>query len=275
MKTWFVTGASRGLGAHIIVAALRVGDRVVATARNPDDVTVPDDARDRMLVLPLDVLDQAQAGAAVQAVTARFGRIDVLVNNAGRGLLGAVEEATDAAARGVFDVNVFGTLNVLRAVLPTMRAQRSGHVINLSSVGGFVGSPGWGVYNATKFAVEGLSEALAAEVGPLGVDVTVVEPGYFRTDFLDDSSLQAEATVIDDYTATAGATRHRVGTVNHLQPGDPAKAAAALVALTRIEQPPLRIQLGGDSYARVSEKLGHVAAEQAAWRAMALSTDHD
>jgi NAD(P)-dependent dehydrogenase (short-subunit alcohol dehydrogenase family) len=274
MKTWFVTGASRGLGAHIVAAALHVGDTVVATARDPRQIASPDAADARFLALPLDVLDEGQAQHAVDAAMARFGCIDVLVNNAGRGLLGAVEEATDTAARAVFDVNVFGTLNVLRAVLPAMRARRAGHVINLSSVGGFVGSPGWGIYNATKFAVEGLSEALAAEVGPLGIGVTVVEPGYFRTDFLDDTSLHTVAAVLGDYADTAGAMRQRASTGNHLQLGDPAKAAAALVALALADHPPLRIQLGSDSYDRVAEKLRHVAAEQASWRALSLSTDH-
>ncbi|WP_426245823.1 oxidoreductase [Nocardioides sp. LHG3406-4] len=275
MTTWFVTGASRGLGARIVEAALDAGDSVVATARDPEDLSSEAlRASAKLLVLPLDVTSDIHARQAVADAVARFGRIDVLVNNAGRGLIGAVEETTDGAARAVFDVNVFGTLTVLRAALPTMRAQRSGRIINLSSVGGFVGTPGWGVYNSTKFAVEGLSEALAREVRPLGIHVTLVEPGYFRTDFLDSSSLHTEETVIQDYAETAGATRERAGQVNHAQPGDPVKAATAIVALSRSESPPLRIQLGSDSFGAIATKLEHVAAEQATWRALSLSTDH-
>ena len=221
------------------------------------------------------MLDEAQAAAAVEAAVQRFGRIDVVVNNAGRGLLSAVEEASDAAARAVFDTNVFGILNVLRAVLPTLRAQRSGRIINLSSIGGFIGSAGWGIYCATKFAVEGFSEALAREVGPLGIDVVIVEPGYFRTDFLDASSLSTEGTVIDDYAETAGATRQHATDVNHAQPGDPVKAAAAIVEIASAERPPLRIQLGRDSFTAVADKLQFVAEEQQAWRDLSVSTDHD
>src|SRR6516165_4468477 len=189
MTVWFITGASRGFGLEITKVALERGDSVVATARNPQSVidALPD-AGARLLAVELDVHRPAQITAAVDAAIAKFGRIDVLINNAGRGLLGAVEEASDAAVRAVYDTNVFGTLNVLRAVLPTMRDQRGGRVINLSSIGGFAGSAGWGIYNSTKFAVEGFSEALAKEVAPLGILVTIVEPGYFRTDFLDGSS---------------------------------------------------------------------------------------
>ena len=203
MRVWFVTGASRGFGAEIVEKALAAGHSVVATARDPRAISARfPDADDQLLPVALDVLDEAEAAAAVEAAVQRFGRVDVVVNNAGRGLLSAVEEASDSAARAVFDTNVFGILHVLRAVLPTLRTQRSGRIINLSSIGGFIGSAGWGVYCATKFAVEGFSEALAREVGPLGIDVVIVEPGYFRTDFLDASSLSTEGTVIDDYAET-------------------------------------------------------------------------
>jgi NAD(P)-dependent dehydrogenase (short-subunit alcohol dehydrogenase family) len=276
MSVWFVTGASRGFGAEIVEKALAAGHSVVATARDADAVTARfPDAGDRLLAQALDVLDEDAAAAAVEAAVRRFGRIDVVVNNAGRGLLSAVEEATDAAARAVFDTNVFGILNVLRAVLPTLRGQRSGRIINLSSIGGFVGSAGWGIYCATKFAVEGFSEALAREVGPLGIDVIIVEPGYFRTDFLDATSLSTVSTVIDDYAETAGATRHRAADVNHAQPGDPVKAAAAIVEIASAERPPLRVQLGRDSFGAVADKLTLVADEQQRWRDLAVSTDHD
>jgi len=177
MSVWFVTGASRGFGAGLVTEALARGNQVVAAARRPRG-----EQSENLLPVALDVTDEDQAHAAVAAAVREFGRIDVVVNNAGRGLLGAVEEASDSAARAVFDTNVFGVLNVQRAVLPVLRAQRSGRLIQLSSVGGFTGTPGWGIYAATKFAVEGFSEALAGELKPLGIDVTIVEPGLFRTD---------------------------------------------------------------------------------------------
>jgi NAD(P)-dependent dehydrogenase (short-subunit alcohol dehydrogenase family) len=275
MSVWFVTGASRGFGAEIVEQALAAGHQVVATARNPRTITERFPDADELLPVALDVTDEAAAKAAAEAAVERFGRIDVVVNNAGRGLLSAVEEATDAAARAVYDANVFGTLNVLRAVLPTMRAQKSGRILNISSVGGFASSAGWGIYCSTKFAVEGISEALAQEVGPLGISVTIVEPGYFRTDFLDASSLETESAVIDDYAATAGATRQHATDVNHEQPGDPIKAAAAILQLGTAENPPLRVQLGSDSFAVVAAKLQFAAAEQEAWRELAHSTDFE
>ncbi|WP_179469979.1 oxidoreductase [Mycolicibacterium vinylchloridicum] len=276
MSVWFVTGASRGFGAEIVGQALAAGHQVVATARDPKTITEQfPDAGDHLLAVALDVTDEAAAQAAVAASVERFGRIDVVVNNAGRGLLSAVEEASDAAVRGVYDANVFGVLNVLRAVLPTLRAQRSGHIINLSSIGGFRSSAGWGIYCSTKFALEGISEALADEVGPLGISVTIVEPGYFRTDFLDASSLHTEDGVIDDYAETAGATRAHAATANHNQPGDPVKAVAAILKLGATEKPPLRIQLGSDAFAGIAAKLDFVAAEQKAWRDLSVSTDFD
>jgi NAD(P)-dependent dehydrogenase (short-subunit alcohol dehydrogenase family) len=276
MSVWFITGASRGFGAEIIDKALAAGHEVVATARSTAAITDRFPAAgDRVLPVAVDVTDEAQIAEAVTAGVEKFGRIDVVVNNAGRGLLGAVEEASDAAARSVYDTNVFGALNVIRAVLPTLRAQRSGRIINISSIGGFVGSAGWGIYCSTKFAVEGFSEALAKELAPLGIAVTIVEPGYFRTDFLDGSSLHTEANVIDDYAETAGAMRTTAADVNHAQPGDPVKAAAAIVHIGDLAEPPLRIQLGGDCYAGVAAKLEVVAAEQATWHDLSVSTDHD
>jgi NAD(P)-dependent dehydrogenase (short-subunit alcohol dehydrogenase family) len=274
MSVWFVTGASRGLGAAIAREALSRGHQVTATARDVDAVRrafadVPD-----VLALAVDVTDERQINAAVKATVERFGRIDILVNNAGRGQVGAVEEVSDAAARALFDLNVFGVLNVLRAGLPTLRAQRSGHVINIGSVGGFATAPGVGLYGATKFALEGLSEALRGELAPLGIDVTVVEPGGFRTDFLDSSSLQIEPTVIADYAESAGATRETIVTYNHVQRGDPARAAAAIVDVTEIDEPPLRLQLGADSIERIEAKLDLVRRELDYWRSVALSTDH-
>jgi hypothetical protein len=273
-RIWFITGASRGLGLEIARAALARGDAVVAAARDPEAVARALGTHDRLLPVALDVVDRAQAQAAVAAALAKFGRIDVLVNNAGRGLLGAVEEVSPDEVHSVFAVNVDGLLAVTQAVLPAMRARRSGSIVNLSSVGGFAAWPGWGVYCATKFAVEGLSEAMHAELQPLGIHVTIVEPGTFRTDFLDSSSLQRAKSVIDDYAATSGATRQWAQTTNHAQLGDPDKAAAAIVEAVTSVRPPLRLQLGSDCIARVQEKLASVASELDVWRDLALSTDY-
>jgi NAD(P)-dependent dehydrogenase (short-subunit alcohol dehydrogenase family) len=276
MRTWFITGASRGFGLEVARQALERGDAVVATARNTRQIEDALPASDgRLLAVGLDVTDADQAQAAVTAATQRYGRIDVLVNNAGRGLLGAVEEARDEEVRAVFDTNVFGLLAVSRAVLPVMRTQRSGAVVNISSVGGFASGPGWGVYGATKFAVEGLSEAMRGELAPLGVAVVIVEPGVFRTDFLDDSSLHRAARELADYGSTAGGTRTWVTDNNHAQPGDPAKAAQAIITVATMDNPPLRLQLGADCVARVESKLDQVARELHEWRTLALSTGFD
>jgi NAD(P)-dependent dehydrogenase (short-subunit alcohol dehydrogenase family) len=271
---WFITGASRGFGLEIARAALERGDAVVAAARDPRVVERELGRYEPLLTVNLDVTDERQARAAVDAALARFSRIDVLVNNAGRGLLGAVEEASAEEVRSVFAVNVDGLLMVTRAVLPSMRQRRSGRILNLSSVGGFTASPGWGVYSATKFAVEGLSEALHAELRPRGIYVTVIEPGTFRTDFLDASSLRTVARMIDDYAETAGHTREWADTSNHNQLGDPVKAAAAIISVATSAAPPLRLQLGTDCLARVEAKLARVTAELAAWRTLAESTDY-
>jgi NAD(P)-dependent dehydrogenase (short-subunit alcohol dehydrogenase family) len=273
---WFVTGASRGFGLEIARQALERGDAVVATARDPKQIEKSlGENRGSLLAIALDVTDETQARAAAAQAVDRFGRIDVLVNNAGRGLLGAVEEASSGEVRAVFDANVFGLLAVSRAVLPVMRAQRSGRVLNISSVGGFTANAGWGVYSATKFAVEGLSEAMQAELAPLGIGVTIVEPGTFRTDFLDASSLARVARPIDDYGATAGKMRAWAEDTNHAQLGDPVKAAAAMIVIATTADPPVRVQLGADCVARVEGKLAFVARELERWRPLALSTAHD
>ncbi|MFF1837418.1 oxidoreductase [Streptomyces sp. NPDC058231] len=276
MSTWFITGASRGFGLEIARQVLERGDSVVATARNTQGVE-KDLSRygDRVLAVALDVTDESQARAAVEAALGAFGSIDVLVNNAGRGLLGAVEETSDAALRAVYETNVFGLANVTRAVLPVMRRQRSGRILNLSSIGGFRGAPGFGVYCSTKFAVEGLSEAMHGELAPLGIRVTIVEPGYFRTDFLDATSLHTEGQVISDYAATAGAVRDAVPGLNHDQPGDPVKGAAAMLVLADADNPPLRAQLGSDCVAAMDGKIAQLREESDAWRELSLSTDHD
>lgn len=273
MRTWFITGASRGFGALTAEQALAAGDAVVATARNPADVTARLGEHPNLLAVRLDVTDERQAHEAVAAAVKRFGRIDVLLNNAGYGLLGAVEEASAAEVERLFATNVFGLLAVTRAVLPHMRRQRSGYVINISSVGGYAAYPGWGVYGATKFAVEGLTEALALELAPLGIRATVVEPGFFRTDFLDGQSLSSTQQRLDDYAATVGAMREYAADNNHAQPGDPARLAVALVQLAHTPEPPLRLPLGSDTVAVIERKNATVATELEQWRSLALSTD--
>jgi NAD(P)-dependent dehydrogenase (short-subunit alcohol dehydrogenase family) len=275
MRVWFITGASRGFGALIANEALDAGDAVVATARDPSAITQRLGTHERLLTVRLDVTSEMQAYEAVGQAVKAFGRIDVLVNNAGYGLLGAIEEASAKETEQVFGTNVFGLLSVTRAVLPHLRRQRAGHIINLSSVGGYTGYPGWGVYGATKFAVEAISEALAAEVAPLGIKVTVVEPGFFRTDFLDDTSLSRTAQQIDDYCESVGLTRAHAADVNHGQRGDPAKLAKAFITLVNAKEPPLRLPLGSDTVERIEAKNQFVAAELAAWRTLATSTDHD
>lgn len=276
MTTWFITGASRGLGLEIARQALDRGDNVVATARTPQTLKEAlSDHGDRLLAIALDVTDEEQAHTAVAAAGEAFGSIDVLVNNAGRGLLGAVEECSDAAVRAIYDTNVFGLFNVTRAVLPVMRAQRSGRILNVSSLGGFSSSAGFGVYCSTKFAVEGISEAMHAELAGLGIAVTVVEPGYFRTDFLDGRSLHTEDTMIDDYASTAGTVRGAVPGLNHAQPGDPVKGATAFLTLADADAPPVRAQLGSDCLQELDRKITQMRTETHAWRHLAVSTDHD
>ena len=273
MKVWFITGASRGFGALITQEALAAGDKVVATARDPKTITDKIGAHPNLLAVKLDVTQEAQAHEAVREAVKRFGRIDILLNNAGYGLLGAVEESSASEVERMFQTNVFGVLNVTRAVLPEMRRQRSGHVINISSIGGYAGYIGWGAYGATKFAIEGITESLAQEVKPLGIKVTVVEPGFFRTDFLDEQSLVKTKIEIDDYAETVGAMRSFAASANHAQPGDPAKFAKGMIKLAHAENPPLRMPFGSDTVAKIAEKNVHVDGAVAAWRELAMSTD--
>ncbi|WP_321814711.1 MULTISPECIES: oxidoreductase [unclassified Paraburkholderia] len=272
-RVWFITGASRGIGALIAEAALANGNAVVAAGRNVAAIVERLGESDALLPVALDVTDEAQAQTAVQAATEKFGRIDVLINNAGFGLLGAIEESSDKDVRRMYDTNVFGLLNVTRAVLPVMRAQRSGHVINISSVGGYRAAAGFGAYSSTKFAVEAITEALHAELKPLGIQATVVEPGYFRTDFLDASSLLVAQNVIADYDETSGAVRRRAVQMNHNQPGDPKKLAAAMVTLVDASNPPLRLPLGTDTLAAIAAKNAYVEQETQTWKALSASTD--
>ena len=273
-RVWLITGASRGIGARIAAAALANGDAVVATARDASSVTQRFGTQPALLAVSLDVTNEAQGIAVAKAAVEHFGRIDVLVNNAGFGLLGAVEEASADEVRRVYETNVFGLLNITRAVLPYMRAARSGHVINLSSVGGYASGPGFGVYCSTKFAVEGLSEALHAELAPVGVKVTVVEPGYFRTEFLEGNSLVESPSTIADYDSTAGEVRKIAKAVTLNQPGDPDKLAQTMIILVEAKKAPLRLPLGSDCVAAIEAKNAFVADELQTWREVSVSTDY-
>lgn len=275
MRTWFITGASRGFGALIAEQALREGDGVIATARRPEDIENRLGSHSNLLALRLDVTSEVEACKAVEEGIKHFGRIDILINNAGFGVLGAVEETSARETERLFSTNVFGVLNVVRAVLPHMRRQRSGHVVNISSIGGYQASIGWGVYGSTKFAVEGISEAMRMELAPLGIHVTVVEPGFFRTDFLDEQSLVKTAIELSDYDETVGAMRRFAKAANHAQPGDPKRLAEAMLALVDAPNPPLRLALGSDTVARIESKNRFVAAELAEWRELSLSTDFE
>jgi NAD(P)-dependent dehydrogenase (short-subunit alcohol dehydrogenase family) len=275
MATWLVTGASRGFGRSICEQALGRGHRVVATARSTTSLDPLADAfPNRLLSLPLDVTDSASIAAAVEQTLAWSPSIGVLVNNAGSGIHGAIEEVSEEETAALFDANVFGLLRVTRAVLPVMRRQHSGHIINLSSAAGFVAGAGSGIYASTKFAVEGLSEALAAEVGPLGIKVTLIEPGSFRTDF-NGSSIRIAAREIQDYAETAGKRARALRESSGRQPGDPGKVAEAICNIAGTEKPPLHLVLGNTGIDRVRAKLAVVDAELTQWESVSRSTDYE
>ena len=270
-RVWFITGCSTGFGRELARAVLRHGHRVVATARNPatlDEFRASANA----LALGLDVTDPGQIAAAVGEAEAGFGRIDVVVNNAGYGYLAAVEEGEDDEVRAMFETNVFGLINVTKAVLPGMRARRAGHVVNISSMGGRVGFAGIGYYNATKFAVEGLSEALAKETAPLGIKVVIVEPGPFRTDWAG-RSLKVPKVAIADYAGTAGQRRDTVQGYSGTQPGDPVRAAEAIIRAVESPNPPLHLVLGRPAYDLVATTLKELGDELAWWKDISLGAD--
>jgi NAD(P)-dependent dehydrogenase (short-subunit alcohol dehydrogenase family) len=275
MKIWLITGASRGLGAAFAQAALESGDCVVATSRRADDVTKAVGPHERLLACTLDVTKPQDSVEAVDAALKRFGRLDVLINNAGYGIAGALEECSAEETLAQFQTNLFGLLEVTKSALPAMRAQRSGHIINIGSVGGFFASAGVSAYCATKFALEGFSEALAKEVAPLGIHVTIVEPGYFRTDLLADYALKFAAKEIEDYAATAGAVRKAIPTMHGKQPGDPRKLALALVRLVGESKPPLRFLAGADAVQVREQTLNALHDELEQWRSLSSSLAYE
>lgn len=273
--TWFVTGASRGLGLALVTHLLSRGDRVAATTRSRARLLSALDgvSTRNLLALEVQLTDEAAVQQAITETLQRFHGIDVIVNNAGYGYLGAVEETTDADVRQMLDVQVNGTWNVLRAALPSLRAARAGHVINISSILGLLSFPGWGLYCAGKYALEGLSEALAGEVADHGIKVTIVEPGYFNTDFLTSSSLALPATTTDAYPALREMTKAHQA-MHSSQPGDPHKAAAAITTIAERGEGPLRQQLGSDSSALAAGKVESLGADVEAGTELAHTTDY-
>lgn len=273
LPVWFITGCSTGLGNELAKQVLARGWRVVITARDSKRVaSLAADFPDRALALSLDVNDAAQIDAAVKAAVAHFGRIDVLVNNAGYGYMSTVEEGEEAQIRAQFDANVFGLFAMTRAVLPGMRTQRSGHVINITSVAGYLGFPGSGYYAATKHAVEGWSDALAAEGEPLGIKVTCVAPGPARTDWAGRSMIQTP-NLITDYAETAGARLKRTSAGSGNQAGDPVRIALAMMDLTEHAHPPRHFVLGAFGIDAVTTSLNKTIAEVEAWGEAGLATD--
>ncbi len=275
-KTWFITGAGRGLGAEIAKAALRAGDLVVAAGRRRaavSDALGPDGAR--LLSVELDVNNEAQAQAAVGAGVARFGTIDVLVNNAGYGQLGLFEESSAQDAQAQLGTNLFGVFSVTRAVLPVMRAARKGRIFNVSSLAGMRGAAFGSLYCASKFALEGFSESLAQEVAPFGILVTIVEPGPFRTDFLSAKSVRFGANELADYDERRTALRASFELRNGRQPGDPLKLAEAVVQLADEPEPPMRFIAGSIAFDSISAKLFDMQTEIAHWRTLSVGTDGD
>ena len=265
-KIWFITGISSGLGKALAEAVIKKGDFVFGTFRKPKQVQAFNEKyANKAMALQVDITNAGQINAAFETIKNKFGRLDVLVNNAGYGFSGAVEEASDEEVRAVFDANFFGTLQVTNAALPVLRRQKSGHVFQISSHGGIKAFPGFGVYNASKFALEGASEAMAVELGPLGIKTTIVEPGPFRTGFAGSSFKEAKKRIAD-YDGTAGMFRQKIKAVDGKQEGDPAKAALAIIQVCESENPPLRLILGKVAIGTISAKLASVKNDLEAWR---------
>lgn len=274
-KVWFVTGASKGLGLALVTELIRKGYKVAATSRNAKELKQAINiTSDNLLPLQVHVVNEQSVAEAVEAAAKHFGSIEVVVNNAGYGQLGTLEELSDQEARANFDANVFGTLNMIRRVMPLFRQQGKGHIINISSIAGFLGAfPGWGIYNATKFAVAGLTEALWAEASSLGIKATIVYPGYFKTNFLLKGSLKLAARPIDAYQAARDLEIIHEKQIIGNQPGDPAKAATAFIKLAEMEQPPLHLFLGTDSFNMAKNKIEILQKDLAANEALSKSTD--
>lgn len=274
-KVWYVTGASKGLGLSLVKTLLSEGYRVAATSRNAGDLDKEVGSNANFLSLDVEITDEKSVRESIAKTLKKFGTIDVVVNNAGYGQLGTLEETTDTEARENFDVNVFGTLNVIRSVMSHFRQKKSGHIINISSIAGFLGGfPGWGIYNATKFAVAGLTEALAVEAKSHGVVSTIVYPGYFKTNFLKKGSLRLAKNRIAEYKEARDLEVIHETQVIGNQPGDPDRAAAAFIALAESQNPPLHLFLGSDSFGMAHGKIEAIQKELAANEALSKSTDY-
>jgi len=273
-KVWFITGASKGIGLLLAQKLLAQGQRVAATSRTEAGlIKVLGSPSENFLPLEMDLTNEKSVKNAIEITISHFKTIDVLVNNAGYGLLGTIEELTDEESRKNYDVNVFGLLNVIRNTMPYMRANKSGHIFNISSIGGYNGGfPGWGIYCSTKFAVAGLTESLAAEVKRFGVNVTLVYPGYFRTDFLTDSSLLLPENPIADYKEVRESENAHKESINGNQPGDPEKLADALIKMSAEENPALHLFLGQDAYDMANVKIESVQQELEKWKEVSVST---
>lgn len=273
-KVWFITGASKGLGLCLAKKLLVNGYQVVATSRKKQSlIDELGDVSDTFLPLEVDLINNNDVQKAIEKSIAHFGKIDVVVNNAGFGQLGTLEELSDKEARKNFDVNVFGTLNVIRNVMPHLRKQQSGSIFNIASVGGFIGNfPGWGIYCSTKFAVAGFTEALAEEAKEFNINVSVVYPGYFRTDFLTQGSLGLPKNPIQAYGAARQSEQLHLENINGNQPNDPEKAADVLMAISKEENPPVHLLLGKDAYDLLQEKTSLITKDAEQWKAYSLST---
>ena len=273
-KVWFITGCSTGFGRNLAMEALQQGNQVAVTSRNTDDVKdIVAQYPDAAIAIKLDVTDAEQVTAAVKQAQERFGKIDVLVNNAGIGYFGAIEESEEPEIRRMFEINFFGLASVTNAVLPIMRAQRSGHIVNISSIGGLVAFPGVGFYNATKFAVTGYSEALAKETAALGIKVTVVAPSGFRTDWAGRSANNTK-NVIEDYAATAHANQNTIRGYSGNQPGDPVRAAKAIIKAVESDNPPVRLLLGVGALKGIRNKINELQLDVDTWEDTTVWADH-
>ena len=272
-KVWFVTGASQGLGLSLTKKLLGAGYRVAATSRNVDNLSkAVGDETDNFLPLRVDLADEQSVEKAVESTRGKFGEINVVVNNAGYGIGGAIEELSREEIRQSFDVNVFGTLNVIKKVMPILREQRSGHIINIASIAGFAAANGWAIYAAAKFAVVGLSEVLAEDVQEFGIKVTVVNPGAFRTNFLTAESLSIAASPIADYKSVRQ-SHEKYLKMDGTQIGDPEKAAAVFIEIAENPNPPVRLFLGSDAYQRAVQKTELIKNDLETWKNISSSTD--
>jgi len=275
-KVWFVTGASKGLGLTLVKRLLNEGYSVAATSRNLAELkTAVNSESQSFLPLEMDLINESNVGEAIQKTVEYFGKIDMIVNNAGYGQLGTLEELSDEESRKNFDTNVFGSLNVIRKAMPYLRAQKSGRIINIASIAGLTGDfAGWGIYCSTKFAVVGFTEALTAEIKEFGLHATVVYPGYFRTNFLTGGSLRTPENEIEEYTQARQLQSVHEKEINGNQPGDPEKAATVLIDLASMENPPVHLMLGSDAFQFAGNKLDALQQEISEFKNLSISTDY-